>query len=152
LYRPLVACGAALALGGCVAAVPLAQMAASSLASPGNFWSNQPCAQPNGCSTGMTNMSMQDMAKQFNMSMQKWTGTAPSDQAGAPPGVPPAAAPGMSPVAAQGTYPAAGWGASPSMPQGASPAVARGFTPPVVQSVSQTTIQPGWSPSAMSLR
>jgi hypothetical protein len=131
LYRPLIACGAAVALGGCVAAAaPLAQMAVSSFTSPTTSSTNQPCTQPNGCNTGITNMSLQDVAKKFNMSMQKWTGTAPDDQA-------------ASPTGAQGM--------SSSLAQGALSQGAQGVSAPVVQSVAHTTVQPGWQTQLQTL-
>jgi hypothetical protein len=167
LYRPLIAFGAAVTLAGCVAAVPLAQMAVSSLSSPTTGSTNQPCTQPNGCNTGIMNMSLQDMAKKFDMSMQKWTGTAPDDQSASPAGaqgVSPAGAQGVSPAGAQGVSPAGAQRASPtvaqgvlpqgmSLPvaQGASAPATHGVSTPVVQSVLHTTVLPGWQPQPQAV-
>jgi hypothetical protein len=151
LYRPLIAFGAAVTLAGCVAAVPLAQMAVSSLSSPTTGSTNQPCTQPDGCHTGIMNMSLQDVAKKFNMSMQKWTGTGPDDQSVSPAGaqgVSPTVAQGVSPTMAQGVSPQ---GMSPPIAQGASAPVMHGASTPVVLTVSHTTVQPGWQPQPQAV-
>src|SRR3954451_16414333 len=70
----LLVCGLAFPLCGCVAAVPLAQMALSS-AKPAALQAGQTCLQPGGCTSGSTTLSLQDLAKQFDTSVHKWTAT-----------------------------------------------------------------------------
>ncbi len=76
----LVACGAAFMLSGCVAAAPLAQMAVTS-AQTAATQQGQSCLQPGGCNTVVSNLSLQDLARQFNASVQKWTGDDGNSQA-----------------------------------------------------------------------
>jgi hypothetical protein len=35
----------------------------------------QACLSSNGCTTAVSNLSLQDLAKRFDTSMQKWAGT-----------------------------------------------------------------------------
>jgi hypothetical protein len=78
LCRASLASGAVLALGGCVAAVPLAHLASTSATSS----VAQPCVQTTGCTNAVANLSFTDMAKRFNETMQTWTGTATDAPAG----------------------------------------------------------------------
>jgi hypothetical protein len=97
------------------------------------------------------NMSLQDMAKKFDMSMQKWTGTAPDDQSASPAGaqgVSPAGAQRTSPTVAQGVLPQ---GMSLPVAQGASAPATHGVSTPVVQSVLHTTVLPGWQPQPQAV-
>ena len=84
LCAALLLCGAATTLCACVAAIPLGQAAVSSVTAAA-LRPSQPCTQPNGCSTVMTGLSLQDMVRSFNTSVQKWTGAAPEGQDTPPP-------------------------------------------------------------------
>jgi hypothetical protein len=69
--RHAVACGLLLGLSGCVAAVPLAQMAVTQMAPP-----PAPCAAPSGCQTG----GFGDISKGISSSFGKLMGGSAQDQ------------------------------------------------------------------------
>jgi hypothetical protein len=66
-----IVCGLGLSLGGCMAAIPLAQMAISRPSS-----SDQPCA---GCATNTLAGPMGDISRSVSDSLRKWTGGSPED-------------------------------------------------------------------------
>ncbi len=74
ITRPIALCGVALGLCGCVAAVPLAQMAVSSMTT------SPPCTTGPGCQTAVAGLSFSDFSKRFDQSMRMLTGTPANDQ------------------------------------------------------------------------
>jgi hypothetical protein len=76
LFRPLAACGLIFALGGCVAAVPLAHMAASATQA------SSPCSTGSGCNPSAGVSSFSDLAKQLDQRVQAFTGIQSNDPQG----------------------------------------------------------------------
>jgi hypothetical protein len=64
-------CGLGLSLGGCVAAIPLAQMAISQAPS-----ADRACS---GCVTDKAAGPVGDISKGLSDSFHKWTGSAPAE-------------------------------------------------------------------------